>query len=48
MVSNRVDNEKSPFLSYCVYDAFEWAEAERVGLVSSLGHSFYVTTNSVV
>jgi len=48
MVSNRVDNEQGPFLSYGVYHAFEWTEAETVGLVSSLGHSFYVTTNSVV
>ena len=48
MISNSIDDQQGPFLAYGVDDAFEWTEAETVGLATSLAHSSYVTTNSVV
>ena len=48
MISNSIDDQQGPFLTYGVYDAFEWTETEMVGLATSLAHSSYVTTNSVV
>jgi len=48
MVSNSIDDQQGPFLTYGVYDAFEWTEAEMIWFTTSLAHSSYVTTNSVV
>jgi hypothetical protein len=48
MIPNRIDDQQGPFLTYSVYDAFEWTETEMAGFATSLAHSSYVTTNSVV
>lgn len=47
MISNSIDDQKSPFLAYGVYDAIEWTETE-MAVLASLAHSSYIATNSVV